>query len=182
MSDDTCEQFLGKGSPFLFPAGTRLQAVTNFGRAKHPERLIAEFILSCVKTQKNLLETKHRNFIAVEFGTTPEDLEKYEAGLTMPPELVLGSVYLLTKDQSGLRSRIDHISNNCCEDFFQFYEASLPKCCGILYQDKNSWHKILHHARKYCPSQYYQVGVRVAEVTFLDIRKTIQNLQTAPKH
>ena len=181
MSDDTYEQFLGKGSPFLFAPGTRLKAVTNFSNAKHPQRLIAEYILSCVDAQKNALLTKHMALISKKFGTTSENLNEYEDGITMPLQLVLGTIYYLSKDNTGLHAQIDHISKDCCCDYFQFYEASLPKCCSIVYQ-KRPLHDVLSYARKYRPDLYYQVGARVAGGTFLDIVKTIHIFQISPKH
>lgn len=181
MSDDGCGQFLIKGSPFLFPPEKYRQAVADLKKAKHIELVIAKFILSYVEEHKKLLATKHMTFIAKRFGTTSEDLNKYEAGLTMPSQLVLGTAYYLSKNQSGLYSQIDNILKNCCSDYFQFFEAALPKCCAFIYQN-HPWHKVLCYARKYCSDQYYQVGVRVTEVTFLNIRTIIKRSQESIKH
>ncbi len=181
MSDDSCKPFLCKGSPFLLPQEICTQAVASFGRAKHPERIVAEFILSCVDAQKNLLLTKHMPFISQKFASTPENLDEYEAGITLPLQLVLGTIYYIANDYSRLDAQIAHISVDCCNDYFQFYEASLPKCYSMAYQ-KCPLSDVLLYARKYKSDLYYQVGTRVSQGIFFDTVRAIRIFQLSTKH
>lgn len=181
MSDEAYEKFLIKGSPFLFPQEICLEAIKNLILAKQLECRIAEYMLSHVKPQRDFLSAKY-DLLAKKFGTVVVDLDKYEEGLIMPLQLAWGVAHLLIKDKDGVCKQIDLIYDNHCQEFLQYYEKSLPKCTAMISADKNSWYKVLHQAHEYCPDFYYQVGVKVAQITFLDIRNTIKTSQKSKKH